>query len=379
MERIKVVMLTPYLDETGSVPMHVRKLAYHLSQRDDIALHIITIGSEKATTQRGNLNLHVVKQKLPYPFSFPLLIRLLKRKIGEIDPDIVHAQMTNMPYSTAAAFVQHKYPTLLTVHGVLSREATFSHGIGFVFNTLFHKLNEKYVVSRIPDIIAVSSATRSVISSMSNSDIRVIPNGADFEDMQNVELCKSVKSPSILFAGQLAKVKGVNLLLEAIPIVKKFVSDVHVYIAGSGPDESKLRRLVKELDIEENVEFLGFVQGDRKYSYFKSVDIFVLPSLWESAPLVLPEAMMCGRPIVTSNVGGIPDMVENGKTGLLFELGNVEQLAEKLTILLQNRELREEMGEAGAEKMKEFTWEKIAEKTVGVYREILQRHGNKRD
>lgn len=372
MERIKVAMLTPYLDETGSVPMHVRKLAYYLSQRDDIELHIITIGNGKETTQTGNLIVHAIKQKYPYPLAFPILVRLLKRKIQEIKPDIVNAQTTNMPYSTTAAFVRHKYPAVLTVRGILVKEARFITGIGSIFNTLFHKPNEKYVVSRIPDIIAVSSATRNVISSMSNSVIHVIRNGADFEDMQNVELCESVRSPSILFVGHLAKIKGVNLLLEAIPIIKKVFPDVHVYIAGSGPDEGKLRKLVQKLNIEENVEFLGFVQGDLKYSYYKSADIFVLPSLWDSAPVVLPQAMICGRPIVASNVGGIPDMVENGETGVLFEPGNVEQLAEKLTILLQDRELREEMGKAGAERVKEFTWEKIAERTVGVYREILR-------
>ena len=82
----------------------------------------------------------------------------------------------------------------------------------------------------------------------------------------------------------------------------------------------------------------------------------------------------CKVSVVASNVGGIPFVVKDGKTGLLFECGNVEELAEKVITLLKDKELREKMGKAGRERAKEFTWENIAERTVEVYKEILSRH-----
>jgi glycosyltransferase involved in cell wall biosynthesis len=98
----------------------------------------------------------------------------------------------------------------------------------------------------------------------------------------------------------------------------------------------------------------------------------VFPSIYEAFGIVLLEAMACGKPVVASNVGGIPFVVEEGKTGLLFESGNVEDLADKIVTILKDEELREKMGEAGRERAKEFTWDKIAERTVEVYKEILK-------
>jgi len=103
------------------------------------------------------------------------------------------------------------------------------------------------------------------------------------------------------------------------------------------------------------------------------VDVCVFPSRYEPFGIVLLEAMASGKPVVASKVGGIPFVVEDGKTGLLFERGNVEVLAEKIIMLLRDEELRKRMGEAGRERAKEFTWDKIAKQTVDLYKEILSK------
>lgn len=82
--------------------------------------------------------------------------------------------------------------------------------------------------------------------------------------------------------------------------------------------------------------------------------------------------MACGKPVAASNVGGIPFVVEDGKTGLLFESGDVEDLSDKIVTILKDEKLREKMGEARRERAKEFAWDKIAERTVEVYKEILK-------
>ena len=372
MKKIKVVMLGPYLYEMGGVTMHIKKITKYLSFREDIEMHLITIGNKNEKTKIGNLNIHMIKKSLPYPFSIPSLVWFLKHKIIELNPDIVHAQGSFAPYSTAAALVRNKYPTLLTMHGILAKELKFHKGINFIFILFIHKPNEKYVVSKISNIIAVSLHVKNVISDMTQSQIYVIQNGIDFEDIHNVQPHKSIEYPSILFVGGLSKVKGIDTLLNAVPIIRKKILNLCLYIAGSGPEENKLKELVKELNIEENVNFLGYVSEIEKYSYYKSADVCVFPSIYEPFGIVLLEAMACGKPVVASNVGGIPFVVEEGKTGLLFESGNVEDLADKIMTILKNEELREKMGEAGRERAKEFTWDKIAERTVEVYKEILK-------
>ena len=372
MKKIKVVMLGPYLYEMGGVTMHIKKITKYLSFREDIEMHLITIGNKNEKTKIGNLNIHMIKKSLPYPFSIPSLVWFLKHKIIELNPDIVHAQGSFAPYSTAAALVRNKYPTLLTAHGIIAKELKFHKGINFIFILFIHKPNERYVVSKISNIIAVSLHVKNVISDMTQSQIYVIQNGIDFEDIHNVQPHKSIEYPSILFVGGLSKVKGIDTLLNAVPIIRKKILNLCVYIAGSGPEENKLKELVKELNIEENVNFLGYISGIKKYSYYKSADVCVFPSIYEPFGIVLLEAMACGKPVVASNVGGIPFVVEEGKTGLLFESGNVEDLADKIMTILKNEELREKMGEAGRERAKEFTWDKIAERTVEVYKEILK-------
>lgn len=370
MRKIKIVMLGPYLYEMGGVTMHIKKLAKYLALREDIELHIITVGNKNQSIQKDNLNIHVVKKWFFYLFSFPISILLLRREMMKINPDIVHAQVTTAPYSTVAALVRKKYPVLLTVHGTVTKDIKYYSGLTFVLFKLVHKPNERYVVSKIPNIIIVAPQVKDIISGMTNSKIHVIPNGIDFEDVQNIQP-KSIEHPSIFYIGGLTKIKGVDILLKAIPIIKEKIPTIHVYIAGSGPQENELKELVKKLNIGEDVEFLGFISGRDKYAWYKSADICVFPSRHDCGPIVLPEAMACGKPIVASNVGGIPFMVENGKTGLLFKSENVEDLADKIVAVLKDKKIREKMGKAGLEKVKEFTWDKIAEQTVAVYREIL--------
>ena len=370
MRKIKVVMLGPYLYEMGGVTMHIKKLTKYLSLRDDIELHLVTVGTKNEKFKIGDLNIHVIKKSLPYPFSIPSLVWSLRHKIIEINPDVVHAQGSFAPYSTATALVRNKYPVLLTVHGTAKKDIKYYNGLTFVLFKLVHKPNEKYVVSKTPNIVIVAPQVKDIISGMTTSKIRVIPNGIDSKDIQNIQP-KSIDHPSIFYIGWLTKIKGVDVLLKAIPIIKERIPAIHVYIAGSGLQEKELKNLVKKLKIEENVKFLGFISESDKYAYYKSADVCVFPSRQDYGPIVLPEAMACGKPIVASNVGGIPFMVENGKTGLLFESENAEDLAEKIVTLLKDDKLRQKMGEAGKEKVKEFTWDKIAEQTVEVYREIL--------
>lgn len=370
MEKIKVAMLAPCLSHNG-VPTHINKLTEHLSRRDDIELHIITVGNKNQSIQKDNLNIHKVKKCFLYLFSFPTSILLLRRKMMKINPDIVHAQVTTAPYSTVAALVRKKYPVLLTVHGTATKDIKYLSGFAFILFKLAHKPNERYVVSKIPNLIIVAPQVKDIIDGMTNSKIHVIPNGIEFADIQNIEP-KSIEHPSILYLGRLDNIKGVDILLKAIPIIKEKIPTIHLYLAGSGPQENEFKELVKKLNIGENVKFLGFISERDKYAWYKSADICVFPSRQDYGPIVLPEAMACGKAIVASNVGGIPFMVEDEKTGFLFESENVDNLAEKIVTVLKDEKLRRKMGEAGKEKVKELTWDKIAEQTVEVYREIIE-------
>lgn len=376
MRRIKVVMLGPYLDEIrkyDSIAIHVNKLTNCMLHMENIELHVITIGDKNMQFKESNSNVHMIKKSTYYPLYIPSAVMCLKRKIMEIDPDVVHAQGTSTPYSTTAALVCKEYPTLLSVRGIAAKQLKFSAGHNVIYNSI-ERINEKYALSTIPNIIVTSPHSKDVIRKMTHSNIYVIPNGIDFDEIQKVRAEDRLKHPAILFVGGLGKVKGIDVLLNAVPIIRKKIPNLHIYIAGSGSEEGNLKKLVKALNIEENVTFWGFISGDEKYAYYKSADIYVQPSRYETFGVVLLEAMACGKPVVASKVGGIPFVVEDGKTGLLFESENVDELAEKIVHLLRDKELRAKMGEAGRERAREFTWERSAEMTVDVYKEVIEKY-----
>ena len=177
--------------------------------------------------------------------------------------------------------------------------------------------------------------------------------------------------PDIFIVVNLEKIKGVDILIKALPKVTKSIPNLSVRIAGSGPRENELKLLTKKLNLEAHVKFLGFISEEDKYQYYKACKIVVVPSRWDCQPFAPLDAAASGKPVVASCIGGIQDTVEDGKTGFLFEPENIEDLADKIVTLLKDEKLREEMGKAAKEKAKQYDWEKIAERTTEVYKEVI--------
>jgi glycosyltransferase involved in cell wall biosynthesis len=145
----------------------------------------------------------------------------------------------------------------------------------------------------------------------------------------------------VLLVAHLIPEKGGEMLLRALAELPR----VEAWIAGDGPEGGRLRRVAEEVGVAKQVRFLGNQAEVQRY--MQAADCLVCPSLWqEAAGLVNIEALACGLPVVASRIGGIPEIVEHGRTGLLFESGNVGELAAALRCLLEKPELREEMGRA---------------------------------
>lgn len=390
-EQMRVVIVSDFKEGPWGVYNHVKNLSIALS-RKHIDVHIVGIGDERNAAKRKRLmpgeefgfSLHLIKDidrtlfgkimtwVFTQYFYYPLLIL---KKILELKPDIVHIHGNHPPYPIIGVLIRKffkKIPVIFTVHGIYEMETRYEKprtGIKRKVNKYFIDK----VLAYVPYIIVVSSPLKPPITKKTNSKIYIIPNGINLREIQNAEICNhiKVKHPSVLFTGRLERIKGVDILLRAISIIKKEMPEICGYIMGGGSLENELKELTKKLDMEENVNFLGFKFGKEKYSYIKSVDICVVPSRYESFGIVCLEAMACGKPVVASNVGGLPYVIEDGKSGLLFERGNARDLANKIIFLLQNEDLRNKMGEAGRERAKNFTWDKIAERTLKLYNEVI--------
>lgn len=350
----------------GGVEVHLDRLSHNLSQLPDIDLHLVTLGNENKCIKKNNLTIHIIKQKKPFSFFILPTIYTLKRIISKLDPDIIHVHETCPPYSSAAYLFVKKYPVVLTIHNLLSQESEFH---SFITNLLTVR-HEKLMLSKIQNFIVCSPQIKDIVCRITRSKVYMIPNGIDV-NFKREKILNEKQNNVILYVGRLLRRKGVDLLINAIPIIIKKIPDIKLIIVGSGPEEENLKNLAKKRGLEKIIQFEGFVSEEKKFAFLDIADIFVLPSLSEPFGIAILEAMACGKPVIGSNVGGIPFIIENEKTGFLFESQNVCELAEKIIILLNEKELRDRMGKAGHEKAMEFSWNNIAKETVEVYNKIM--------
>ena len=373
MRKIKVAMLAPYspFQKHNGLTMHINKLTQHLSHREDIELHLITIGNKNMQFKKGDLNVHVIKKSLSYPFSIPSLLWSLNRKTIEIDPDMVHAEGSCFPYSTVVALVQNRYPTLLTVVGIVLKESKFCNGINFIFDMLLRKPNERYVVSKISHIIVDAPSIKDLISKWTESRIYVVPAGIKYDKIEEIQSHTSLNEKSDIFiASRLVRIKGIDILIKTIPKVINSIPNISVCIAGTGPQENELRLLTKRLNLKNHVKFLGFISEEEKYQYYKACKLVVVPSRWDCQPFTLFDAAASGKPVIASDMSN-PGIVDDGKTGFIFKSENVEDLADQIILLLKDEELREEIGKAAKAKVKQYDWSKVAERYVEIYSEAI--------
>jgi glycosyltransferase involved in cell wall biosynthesis len=178
----------------------------------------------------------------------------------------------------------------------------------------------------------------------------------------------------ILYVGVLFPHKGVNYLIDAMPAILKENKKAVLHIVGDGPEKEKLRKQVQRKKLEDNVMFHGKLSQEQVPGIYSKANVVVVPSVWmEQFGIVGLEAMASGRPIVGSNVGGIPDWLSDGKTGFLTKPRNSEDLAEKIKLILNNKELAIKMGSEGRKICeKTFSAEAVYPKLLEVYESVAR-------
>jgi len=202
----------------------------------------------------------------------------------------------------------------------------------------------------------------------------VIPNGIDLRNFKYLPAKRQARAAlglpyELALIGTVARlnpVKRLDVLLQALASV----NGVCAVIIGDGPERARLEALRKQLGLVERVRFVG--QQSNVPEWLAAMDLFVLPSDWEGMSNALLEAMAVGLPVVATAVGGTPEVVVDGVTGLLVPPRDPEALAEAIIALLQDRERAEAMGRTGQERVERyFTVERMVQKTEALYEELI--------
>lgn len=201
------------------------------------------------------------------------------------------------------------------------------------------------------------------------SGIQVIPGPIDVERFKPAP--RDGRENVVLFVGRVERRKGAHLLFEAIPQVKAVLPDCKFVFAGRLGDEFSS---LPALDAG-SIRLLGSVPRDELISWYQRATILVAPSLWDNSPNTVCEAMACGTPVVASRVGGIPELVEDGETGVLVPPNDSDALAQAICRLLTNPGLREKMAARSREKAAvSFASRQIANVSLSFYQSLLERN-----
>ena len=201
--------------------------------------------------------------------------------------------------------------------------------------------------------------------------IHYVPYGMNHRLFRQTGIPKA-SEPLIGALGRLKKYKSFDHLIEAFVIVKQIISNAKLVIVGDGDDKPRLMELVNTLGLNDSVTFTGFVSEEEKVQWLNRMHVAVNTSAKEGWGLTAIEANACGTTTVSSNVQGLRDAVLDEWTGLLYEYGNREKLAEKIILLLRDNNLRERLENQALIRSQEFDWQTGAEKTMEAIEQVVR-------
>ena len=249
---------------------------------------------------------------------------------------------------------------------------------------LFHRVILKRLIGRPDGIIAISPVLEKKSRMFSTSLLTHIPCGIHVEQFETAEedasLLKKIGSDSesqfILYVGRFHPVKGLKYLLEALPAILDDIPQARLVIAGGGtPDEEKsIINQIEDLEISKQVILLGRVEHARLPGLYKSARCLALPSLMEGTSITALEAMTSKIPVVATSAGGTPQVVLDGKTGILVPPRDSDALAGAIVRMLNDEALSQIYGQAGYDRVKNhFSWSVIIDQTEQFFSSVIQK------
>ncbi len=308
-------------------------------------------------------------ERLEYSYA---VSRKIKQVVSKYNIDIIEsceARAEGFWYY----FFNKKPPLVIKLHTPEGLVYKLNRNQKTIDRLLIEKL-EEWWIRRADRIIGLSEAIVSLTQQHYRINFKNLPI---VENPVNINFFKpsvsSNNNNTILYAGRLEFRKGVHVLVRAIPyVLKKFPRVKFIFIGDNCGMEQYLFDEIKQLGIRESVEFIEQVPQDRLIDYYQRSTVCVVPSLWENHPYTVLEAMACGKPVIASGVGGIPEIVRDKYSGILVCPGSFMSLAEAITRVMGDNALQRTLGDNARKYIEDrYAPSAVIRKNLKVYEELL--------
>lgn len=304
--------------------------------------------------------------------------------------DVFHAnEITSIPFSKRG----EKYKVIVTVHDMIPFIFPEAYKSAYPFDYRIALRQGLWRLKNVDAIIVPSQTTKEDILKFIKfppEHIKVIYEGVreDFFPLDKFESRKGLEEKYglcgryILYLGGVDFRKNIGVLLRSfIRCIEKYRIEHSLALAGEVFKRKHLREVVAvfesihKLGLGKRVKIVGYIPEDHLNSLYSGADIFFMPSLYEGFGLPILEAMACGTPVIASNVSSIPEVA--GEAAFLLNPCDIEAIADAIYAVLADNELRNSMVIKGLERVKLFTWRKMATETVAIYKNLIQQEENK--
>lgn len=398
---MKILLINDKGFESGGTQVYTFELKRSLEKMG----HTVKVFSSNLNPEKKHLNdyefnsfdSNIFLNKLIGFIYNPSAYSKLKEALIQFDPDIVHLNFIFSQTSASILLLLKEIPTVMTLHGStlicpvdrVDSKGRLCHSrfgdlkcinclkFAYPYQVLKFNIYKKWS-KNINKFIAIANYIKKDFEGNNftkKDNICLILNKINL-----LKFSKIYRYNNLLYVGRLSKEKGVEYLIKSIPKVMKEFPKVKLGIAGWGDEEENLKKLVQDLGLDNSIKFLGEISHNIIEKEYKRSSIVIVPSVWpEPFGLIGPEAMSVGRPIIATNVGGIPEWLDDGRTGLLVPPKDSDAIAEKVIYLLKRPKLMQKMGISGRKRVeKEFNIEDYAKEVENVYKKIIQESKRKR-
>lgn len=301
--------------------------------------------------------------------EFKLLYASSKLVLKAKDLDLIHY---NAPpyFLDIPALWFLKTPASFDFHGGLFAENLFEDRLSLRLIASVLKNTFKITAPLFNKVIVHSQymKEKAIYFGVPENKTEIIPIGINLKEFDDTKKIHLDGDPTLLFVGRFERIKGCHILLEALPEIVKNFPKLRLYVIGKGPMEEYLKILTFQLELKNNVYFMGNITRQELLSYYKSVDLCIFPSTYnEGFGITVLEAMAAENAVIASITGGMKERIVSGVDGYLVKRNDVQDLKEKILLLLNDSNLRTILAKNAYETAKKYDWKIVSE----YYRDFL--------